>query len=312
MLQNRRNFIATMAKASAAMLTAGLVPTDIFAAGDSERLTILHTNDTHSRLDPFPADDNNYGGMGGVAARFDMIKKIRQQEKNVLLLDAGDIFQGTPYFNLFKGEPEIKAMELMGYDAFTLGNHDFDAGIANIAAQLMKTSMSLVICNYDFTGTPLQQKYLPYKVFKKGALKIGVTGVGINLAGIVHSSLYGNTKYLDPVMKLNQTASHLKHHEHCDMIICLSHLGDRYDDNRMSDAILAKESYDVDLIIGGHTHKFFETPRVYKNKNGGDVVVNQAGWAGLRLARLDYEFFPGKNKNLAANKSIVIAKKTAD
>lgn len=312
MLQNRRRFIGTMAKASAAVIAANLLPTDVFGMDNRERLTILHTNDTHSRLDPFPADDPNYAGMGGVAMRYEIIKKIRQQEPNVLLLDAGDIFQGTPYFNLYKGEPEIKAMELMGYDAFTLGNHDFDAGIDNIAVQLMKTKMPLVVCNYDFSGTALQSKYAPYKVFKKGAIKIGVTGVGIELKGIVHSDLSGNTKYLDPVQKLNQTADHLKHHEYCDMIICLSHLGDRYDDNRISDAILAKESYNVDLIIGGHTHKFFDAPRVYKNKNGGDVVVNQAGWAGLRLARLDYEFFPGKNKNLAANKSIVIAKKTAD
>ena len=171
-----------------------------------------------------------------------MIKKIRQEEEHVLLLDAGDIFQGTPYFNIYKGEPEIKAMAAMGYDAATIGNHDFDAGLENLATQLRHhANFPMIICNYDFNNTPMEGRYQPYKIFKKGNLKIGVLGVGIEMDGLVPTNLYGNTKYLDPVQRANQYAGELKR-KNCDLIICLSHLGYKYDENRISDIVLAKET----------------------------------------------------------------------
>ncbi|MBK8299712.1 MAG: metallophosphatase [Chitinophagaceae bacterium] len=276
------------------------------------KLTILHTNDTHSRLEPFPMDGGRNQGLGGIAARAQLITEIRQQEEQVLLFDAGDIFQGTPYFNLYKGEPEIKAMSSMKYDATTIGNHDFDAGMENLATQLSRhANFPMLIANYDFTGTPMEYKTQPYKIFKKGKLKIGVFGVGIEGRGLIPDSLFGATKYLDPISKANEVAGKLKADEKCDMIICLSHLGYKYkESNIVSDEVLAKETENVDLIIGGHTHTFLDDPIVYKNKKGDDVIVNQVGFAGIILGRLDFEFSKFSGKKLTKNHNISVSQKT--
>ena len=306
---NRRKFIQQSALLGGALLTSSL-PDNAFAENTASNnvLTILHTNDVHSRLDPFPMDGGKVAGLGGVAARASIIKQIRQETDNVLLLDAGDIFQGTPYFNIYKGEPEIKAMSMMGYDACTMGNHDFDAGIENFATQLKHANFPVLLCNYDFTNTPMQGKSVPYKIFQKGNIKVGVFGVGIELKGLVPDNLFGNTIYKDPIECANTTVDFLKRHG-CDMIICLSHLGDKYDDNKVSDEILAKETYHIDLILGGHTHRFFPEPKKYLNKNGGDTLVNQVGWAGLQLGRLDYNFEGLKKKYLMKTNVVLIGGK---
>lgn len=312
MLMNRRKFLEQSAMAGGALALASVLPASgVAAAAAVKRITILHTNDVHSRLDPFPMDGGRNQGLGGVAARAALIEEIRAEGGEVLLLDAGDIFQGTPYFNLYKGEPEMKAMEKMGYDAATMGNHDFDAGLENFATQLMHVSFPILICNYDFSGTAMESKFQPYKIFQKGDLKIGVLGVGIELRGLVPENLYGKTVYLNPIESANRTADLLRK-QGCDMVICLSHLGDKYDDDKVSDEILAKESYDIDLIIGGHTHRFFEQPRKYPNRRGADTVVNQVGWAGIQLGRLDYSFSGSKKKNLANAHTVVIGKKTRE
>jgi 5'-nucleotidase len=311
MLINRRKFLKETAFAGGAVAAASLLPLDTEAAAAVRRITILHTNDVHSRLDPFPMDGSRNQGLGGVAARAALIEEIRNENQQVLLLDAGDIFQGTPYFNMYKGEPEMKAMRMMGYDAATMGNHDFDAGLENFATQLPKGGFPLLICNYEFTGTPMDMKFQPYKIFQKGDLKIGVLGIGIELKGLVPENLYEKTVYTNPIEAANTTADGLRR-QGCDMIICLSHLGDKYDDDKISDEILAKESYDIDLVIGGHTHRFFEEPRKYRNRKGSDVVVNQVGWAGIQLGRLDYTFPGAKRKNLANAHTVVIGKKTRE
>ena len=279
---------------------------EYFAAKDT--LTILHTNDVHSRLDPFPMDGSKNAGLGGVAARATIIEQIRKETEHVLLLDAGDIFQGTPYFNIYKGEPEIKAMSMMKYDACTMGNHDFDAGLENFATQLKHANFPVLLCNYDFANTPMENKSVPYKIFQKGNIKVGVLGVGIELNGLVPDNLYGNTIYKDPIECANTTVDSLKK-QGCDMIICLSHLGDKYDNNKVSDEILAKETYHIDLILGGHTHQFFSEPRKYINKNNGDTLVNQVGWAGLQLGRLDYNFERSKKKNLLKANTVLVGGK---
>jgi len=304
---NRRKFIQQTALTGGAVLTAsiaGAIPTQY-------PLTILHTNDVHSRLDPFPMDGSRNQGLGGVAARSAIINEIRAEADQVLLLDSGDIFQGTPYFNLYKGEPEIKAMTKMGYDAATMGNHDFDAGIENFANQLAHASFPIVICNYDFTGTPMEFKYKPYTIIQKGKQKIGILGVGIELAGLVPENLYGKTVYKNPIESVNATAALLKQ-EHCDFIICLSHLGDKYEEDKVSDEILAKECYDIDLILGGHTHRFFDQPRKYRNRKGGDVLVNQVGWGGIQLGRLDYIFSANSRKNWSKAHTVVVTRKTSE
>lgn len=312
MLTDRREFLRKSMLAGSAVMASSLLPGITQAAAGVRTVTILHTNDVHSRLDPFPMDGGKWQGLGGVAARAALISDIRVRTEDVLLLDAGDIFQGTPYFNVYKGEPEIKAMSRMQYDAVTMGNHDFDGGLENFATQLRYASFPVLLCNYDFLQTPMEGKSQPYKVFRKGGVKIGVLGVGIELKGLVPDNLFGNTKYNDPVVSANTTANLLKKKEGCDMVICLSHLGDKYEDNRVSDEVLAKESYDIDLIIGGHTHRFFDVPRVYKNKRDSDVIVNQVGWAGLQLGRLDFNFSAEKNKNLVNANTVAIGKKPSD
>ena len=309
-MQNRRKFIKQSALAAGALLTSNSLFAELQRENALKKLTILHTNDVHSRLEPFPMDGGRNQGLGGVAARAELIQKIRSEEQQVLLLDAGDIFQGTPFFNLYKGEPEMKAMAAMGYDAATIGNHDFDAGLENFATQLQHGKFPLIICNYDFTNTPMEFKYQPYKIFKKGKLKIGVTAVGIEMAGLVPDSLFGNTKYLDPIQKANEITAKLKKEDGCDMIICLSHLGYQYKNNKVSDEILAKETENIDLIIGGHTHTFMDEPAVLKNKNGSDVLVNQVGWAGIILGRLDFEFAGYKSKDLTKSHTVVVGEKT--
>ena len=307
---NRKKFIRQSVMAAGAVL-AGPAVAEATEYMSPLKLTILHTNDTHSRMEPFPMDGGRNQGLGGVAARAELIKQIRAEESQVLLLDAGDIFQGTPYFNIYKGEPEIKAMSAMEYDACTIGNHDFDAGMENLATQLSNhANFPMLVSNYDFTGTPMENKTAPYKIFKKGKLKIGVLGVSIEGHGLIPDNLFGATKYLDPVQKANETAALLKKDKNCDMIICLSHLGARYKDNKVSDEILAKESENIDLIIGGHTHTFFDKPLTYKNKNGSDVIVNQVGWAGIVLGRLDFEFSKFSGKKILGNKNISVSQKT--
>ncbi len=310
---SRKKFIKQAALSAGAMLAG---PSLLEAAEELApvRLTILHTNDVHSRLEPFPMDGSRNQGLGGVVARTGLIKKIRQQEEHTLLLDAGDIFQGTPYFNFYHGEPEIKAMSAMDYDACTIGNHDFDAGLENLATQLARhASFPMLVCNYDFSGTPMENKTIPYKVIKKGKLKIGILGVGIEMKGLVPDNLTAGTKYLDPVQKANETAYELKKSQKCDMIICLSHLGYPYKGyERINDVTVAAESEYIDLIIGGHTHTFMDEPDVVKNKNGNDVVINQAGWAGLVLGRLDFEFSKFSGKKMMKSQAISITKKSPE
>jgi len=309
----RRNFLKQSALAGGALVLSQAGIGEAFAAAEPTRLVILHTNDVHSRLDPFPMDGGRMQGLGGVATRAQVIQQIRSHNQQVLLLDAGDIFQGTPYFNLYNGEPEIKAMTAMQYDACTMGNHDFDAGIENFALQMSRASFPCIVSNYDFNNTPLENKAIPYKIIKKGRLKIGIYGLGIKLKGLVPENLYGNTIYNDPIQKSREVAEHLKKKEQCDFIICLSHLGYKYKEtNLVSDEILAKETQFTDLIIGGHTHTFLDEPVVFKDKNGSDVVVNQVGWGGARLGRLDFTFEGVKKKNLANAHSVIIGKKTSN
>lgn len=297
----------------AAMLVANPV---VFASEANEevtKLTILHTNDVHSRLESFPMDGSSNAGKAGVAPRAALINKIRSEGNEVLLLDSGDIFQGTPYFNMFDGEPEIKAMQMMGYEACTMGNHDFDAGLENFQTKMRTYSkFPVVICNYDFRETVMEHSYVPYQVIKKGKLDIGITGVGIELSGLVPDKLYGKTKYLDPIEEVNKTAHYLKKEKKCDFVICLSHLGDRYADNKVSDEIMAKETENIDLILGGHTHRFFDAPRQYQNKAGKKVLVNQVGWAGIKLGRLDYSFSRSRGQKLDNNQSLSIGKKEGE
>jgi len=284
-----------------------LNPLQALAAGDLVKLTILHTNDVHSRVEPFPMDGSKYQGLGGTARRAALINTIRLAERNVLLFDAGDIFQGTPYFNKFGGEIEMKLMTKMGYDAATMGNHDFDNGVEGFYKQLPHANFPILCSNYDFSNTILKDATLPYKVFKKEGIRIGVFGIGIQLEGIVDVRSYADTVYLDPIKKANETADLLKNELKCDLVVCLSHLGYTYPTNRVSDKILAKNNTNIDLIIGGHTHTFMDQPEDVQNLSGKITTINQVGFAGINLGRIDYYFERYKGKRANAGSPYLIS-----
>ncbi len=303
----RRSFVKNLTQTGVLLSTSGWMA-DMAFAPETVKLTILHTNDVHSRIDPFPMDGGRNQGRGGASRRAALISRLRAEEEHVLLLDAGDIFQGTPYFNFFGGELEFKLMSEMGYDAATIGNHDFDAGLDGLYKQLPNSNFPLLISNYDFSDTIMHDQTQPFKIFKKGGLKIGVFGVGIELEGLVPEELYKKTRYIDPIEVANQTANTLKNQLGCDYVICLSHLGYHYkNEDKVDDHAIAKMSSQIDLIIGGHTHTFLRKPELLKNSEGEPVVVNQVGWGGIYLGRIDVYFERSKKRQCAACENIVIS-----
>ncbi|WP_026463272.1 bifunctional metallophosphatase/5'-nucleotidase [Adhaeribacter aquaticus] len=287
---NRRNFIRTSVAGAAGLSLVGL-PTELWAANEL-KLTILHTNDMHSRIDPFPAETKNFGGKGGMARLATLVNQIRSQEPNVLLLDCGDIWQGTPYFNFFGGELEYKLMTQMQYDAATLGNHDFDNGLVGLQRQLPHAGFSFLNANYDFSKTILKDQFKPYKLFNKGGVRVGVFGLGIELAGLVDTRNYGNTVYLDPLQRAADMVKQLREVEQCHLVVCLSHLGYDFPDNskKINDRKLATQVSGIDLILGGHTHTFLEAPEKITHATGPETLINQVGWSGVNLGRIDYIF----------------------
>jgi len=285
----RRLFVRRIS-AAGALMGAGAFPLEAMSRPEFMHLTILHTNDVHSRIEPFPMDGSRIQGLGGAARRAALIGEIRTEKANVLLFDAGDIFQGTPYFNMFGGELELKLMSEMKFDAATIGNHDFDAGLDGLLKQLPNATFPLIVSNYDFSDTLMHARTIPYRTYQAEDIKVGVLGLGIELDGLVPKALYGNTRYLDPIAHANATAGILRHDEKCDFVICLSHLGYKYGSSKVSDITLAKNTSDIDLIIGGHTHTFMDEPDVYENAASKPVMINQVGWAGVKLGRIDMTF----------------------
>ncbi len=301
----RRTFLKQGGLATVFISTGAYQFSDI-PAHQLTKLTILHTNDVHSRIDPFPMDGGKYQGLGGAASRAAMIEQIRKNESAVILLDAGDIFQGTPYFNEFKGEIEFKLMSKMNYDAATIGNHDFDLGIEGLHKQLPHANFDFINCNYDLSDTILQDKVSPYKVYQKGDVKVGVLGVGIELEGLVPKTLFQETKYLDPISSANKTAKLLREELKCQYVICLSHLGYSYRGDKVSDKDLAAQTSNIDLIIGGHTHTFLKNAETKLNSLGNEVLISQVGWGGINLGRIDVVFEKNfKNKCTSCKNTLI-------
>lgn len=304
-MNSRRDFIKLLSLSGAGTI---LVPTSVWANMLKEEkilLTILHTNDMHSHIDPFDENDPKYPKMGGMARRATLIQEIRKETPNTLLLDAGDIFQGTPYFNFFGGELEFKLMSDMKYDAATMGNHDFDNGIEGFTKMLPHANFPFICSNYEFKDTLLKDKTIPHKIIHKAGVKIGIFGVGVELNGLVSKANYGDTQYLEPVKIANEKALFLKKDQKCDLVICLSHLGYSYTSDKISDKKLAEQTKNIDIIIGGHTHTFLDKPDKILNQEKKPVIVNQVGWAGLRLGRIDVVFHRGKSKKESNNFTLV-------
>jgi 5'-nucleotidase len=303
----RRDFLQQSA-AGAALVGLGSITLQSFTAvPDQRKITILHTNDVHSHIDPFGPDDGRNANKGGVARRASLVQSIRNDNPNTLLLDAGDIFQGTPDFNYYGGELEFKLMSMLKYDLATIGNHDFDNGIEGLYKQLPHADFEFVSANYDFSNTIMDTHVKPYKTFIKEGVKIGVFGLGIELDGLVIKKLYKETEYLDPISIAQDMSQILKEKEKCDLIICLSHLGYNYKNspNKVSDLVLSRATKYIDLIIGGHTHTFLPKPTIEKNAVGKNVLVNQVGCYGLYLGKVDFYFNRDKTK-AAEGTSIIV------
>jgi 5'-nucleotidase len=250
-------------------------------------LVILHTNDTHSQIDPLPANHSKYPNQGGIVARAAMIAQYREQHPHVLLLDAGDFFQGTPYFNRFHGVLEMKLMSELGYDVATLGNHDFDIGVEGFMNAQQHANFTFVNTNYDFGNTPMASVIQPFQIIEKGHYKIGIFGLGVELNGLVPQSNFEGIAMKDPFDCAVAVVKELKDAK-CNLIICLSHLGYQYEDtSKPSDLLLAEKVAGIDLILGGHTHTFMQAPMKVTHSDGHAVWIHQVGWAGVRLGAIE-------------------------
>ncbi|MDR2816321.1 MAG: metallophosphatase [Proteiniphilum sp.] len=254
-----------------------------FPAFSQKKIVILHTNDTHSRIEPLPETDRTAPGKGGVERRASYVDQVRKENKNVLLLDAGDFLQGTPYFNLFKGEVEVKAMNLMKYDVATLGNHEFDYGMETLEEVIRRADFPIVAGNYDFSKTALAGLVKPYIILKRDGIRIGIIGIGVRPQGLIAAGNYKGMKFLDPVKTANKLAEQLRLQDKCDMVVCLSHLG------YASDLELAEASRNIDLIIGGHSHTYIKKPVIRKNLEDKEVMIYQTNGRGIYVGRIDVE-----------------------
>lgn len=297
---SRRNFLRVAGLAGLGTLAG--IPRLALGNNGIRRLTILHTNDTHSRIDPYPDNDPNFPGRGGYARRAALVNQFRKEDPELLLLDAGDFFQGTPYYNMYGGETELVLMSHLGYTAATLGNHEFDNGMDGLLKVLPHANFPFVCSNYDFSQTILHDRTVPYLVMKRNGIDVGIYGLGIQLRGLVGKNLYGETVYHDPVDVAQEMESLLKNDKKCELIICVSHLGFRYDSDRASDYLVAQRTRHTDIIIGGHTHRVLDPPEVVENMNGLPVTIGQAGSGGTLLGRMEVFIGPvGHEKFVDSN-----------
>lgn len=289
-MTSRRQFLKTFAAAAGGAVLAPVSPL-AFSGHGASQLVILHTNDTHSRIDPFPDDGGRYANLGGVARRAQLVSDIRRAHDHVLLLDSGDIFQGTPYFNIFNGEIEFRSMSAMRYDAATLGNHDFDNGMDGLADMLPHAQFPFVSSNYDVSGAagPVRERVQPFLVRQQGPMRVGIFGLGISFDRLVLPSLHEGVTYQDPIAVSREMVQELRQRG-CDLVVCLSHLGHEYRTDRVSDVKVAEAVPGIDLILGGHTHTFLDEPHVVTHDHNRPTLVNQVGFAGIWLGRIDVSF----------------------
>jgi len=258
-------------------------------------ITILHTNDTHSQIDPVSESDKTWGGKGGVARRATLVKRIRKENANTLMVDAGDVFQGTPYFNFYKGEVEYKSMSLIGYDVVTLGNHDFDNGVNALAAAMKFANFEFVSTNYDVRSTVLEARVKPYAVRTLGGVRVGLFGLGISPDNLITPQNFQGVKYMDPVQMARGVVRLLREQEKCQLVVGMSHLGYYANprNNEIGDTQVAAQVNGIDFIASGHTHTFMEKPVLQKNPEGKDTIIFQVGKSGIYVGRIDFKMKDG-------------------
>ena len=262
------------------------VAVTLTAAAKGRHLLILHTNDTHSCVLPLNPNlaDTMLAGRGGFLRRAAMIDQMRKEDKDLLLLDSGDFSQGSPYYTMFKGDVETELMNIMGYDAATIGNHEFDFGLENMARIFRKAKFPIVCANYDFTGTVVEGLVKPYVIIKRKGVRIGIFGLSPKLDGLVMASTCAGVRYSDPIKTANAVADNLKNEEKCDVVICLSHLG--WDEAGLNDMEMMAKTRNIDLVLGGHSHSYFKTLNHVRNLDGKDVPNDQNGKHGIFVGKI--------------------------
>ena len=287
---NRRTFLTTSGAFGATL--AGF-PRDLLNASAAETvITILHTNDTHSQIDPLPENDKN-AGKGGVARRATLVKRVRKENPNTLLIDAGDVLQGTPYFNFYKGEVEYKAMSAIGYDVGTLGNHEFDNGVEALAAALKFANFDVVSANYDVKGTVLEERVKRYVVKTVGGIRVGLFGLGVSPVALITPANFKGVTYVDPVIAARDVVKGLREEERCSLVVCMSHLG-YVKNGDQGDLLVASQVDGIDFIASGHTHTFMDQPVTQTQPCGAKTLIFQVGKSGIYVGRVDFTFRTGK------------------
>ena len=269
-------------------LLSALVIISCSLDANARKLVILHTNDTHSQIEEIRS--GNGIGKGGVHQRAEFFARIKAENENVLILDAGDYNQGTPYFTIFKGDLEVQVMNELGYEVVTLGNHEFDNGLDELARRLKNARYTTVCANYDFTDTPLRDIVKPYVIIERGGLKIGIFGITTDLKTLVAKQNIKGMVYKDAYQVTDATALKLRNELGCDLVIALTHIGYSGYPDQLSDINLAQKTENVDIIIGGHSHTFLKSEKIYKNRAGKDVVIVQAGAQGEYVGQLEIEY----------------------
>ena len=287
---NRRRFLTTSAVFGATLVA--FPRTLLEASGAETVITILHTNDTHSQIDPLPPNDRN-AGKGGVARRATLVKRVRKENPNTLLVDAGDVLQGTPYFNFYKGEVEYKAMSAIGYDAGTLGNHEFDNGVEALAAALKFANFDIVSANYDVKGTALEDRVKRYVVKTVGGIRVGLFGLGISPTALITPANFKGVTFLDPLSAARDVVKKLREEERCSLVVCMSHLG-YHEDGKQGNSFLASQVDGIDYIASGHTHIFMEQPVTATQPCGAKTLIFEVGKSGIYVGRVDFTFRTGK------------------
>jgi 5'-nucleotidase len=302
---NRRRFLQSSLITGAALAAPSTLLSPKFwsalaeplleVAADETLITILHTNDTHSQIDPVSESDKTWAGKGGVARRATLVKRIRKENPHTLMVDAGDVFQGTPYFNFYKGEVEYKSMSLIGYDVVTLGNHDFDNGVNALAAAMKFANFDFVSTNYDVRGTALEARVKPYAVRMLAGVRVGLFGLGISPDNLITPQNFQGVKYLDPVQMTRGVVRLLRQLEKCQLVVGMSHLGyyPNPRNNEIGDTQVAAQVSGIDFIASGHTHTFMEKPVLQQNPEGKDTIIFQVGKSGIYVGRVDFKLKDG-------------------
>ena len=258
----------------------------------AEHLIIMAANDTHSQIEP--ASD----GKSGVLRRLAAYDQARRENKNVLVVHAGDAVQGTNYFSLYGGKVEYSLMDSLRYDIIILGNHEFDNGIDSLAYYYKNIKATKLCTNYDLSDTKLAGVFQPYVIKTYGDKRVGFIGLSVNPVGMVADGNFKGLRYLNPMDVADATAKYLKQVQKVDYAVMISHIGyDSMDPNEPNDSLLVTRSHYIDFVIGGHSHTVLKPGSKYSNvlnADGKTVIIGQNGKSGKYVSKYDLDLETGE------------------